>query len=179
MFLILVEFSKVFGDRAVCCAQQANSASRCWRSASASNSFATSGIAIALALIICTTCLADSGKSLVSSQSELLRYLQRPVTLTWRGAPIHSSLNRLSDLYQIGVVVDRRVDPATELNLSIQQSAFLRVIVAAAAQSDLHVEVIGPCVYVGPPSSARLGPLLLEIANNKVAALPSRKRVHW
>ena len=134
---------------------------------------------IATVILIGATCHADAGGPPVSTQPELLRYLQRPVTLTWRGAPIHSSLNRLGNLYQIAVVVDRRVDPETELNLSVQQSAFLRVLVAAAVQSKLHVEVVGPCVYVGPEESTRLGPILLEIANQKIKSLPRRQRQRW
>ena len=179
MFLIFAEFSKACGGRAVCCARQGKTRYRFGSCARLVPLSKVLGMVAVIAGLTCVTCFADEGESPVFAQPLFLRHLQRPVTLTWRGVPIHSSLKRLGNVYQIAVVVDRRVDPERTLNLSAQESALLRVLVAAAVQLDLHAEVIGPTVYIGPENSTRLGPLLLEIARAKIAKLPNRRRAGW
>lgn len=179
MYLILCEFNRAFGDHAVCCAHQVQMMICFYRRYLTRNLIAAACVAIVIVISIGTIGYAEGRYVPVSTQSALFRQLQQPVSLSWRNVPIRSGMNRISSNYRVSIIVDRRVDPQRTLNVSAQQTSVMSLLAQAASQLNLHAEIIGHCVYIGPYEPTRLGPLLLEMVNAKVNGLPEHRRKPW
>lgn len=113
------------------------------------------------------------------SGKELQDELDRPLGITWSGQPIRQALANLSINHGIAIWLDRRIDPGRELELSVEEIPLRVLLQRAASLAEAEVGVVGPVVYVGPPSTATKLWTVAELRNEDSRRLPAERRARW
>jgi len=117
----------------------------------------------------------------------LRKQLDQPVSFTWSGTPLRKALENLSQLQQVAVYIDRRVDPGREVELACDNRPLKEAFGLLAQHTHLGVCLFGPIVYFGPADyTARLR-TLAELRREDLRKLPSAvgrqfssaKRMQW
>lgn len=72
------------------------------------------------------------------------------LTVRWSDTPIREQLQRLALRQRIGVVLDRRIDPTTPLNLAVSNVTWETLLWQVADRVDGLVARIGDFDYIGP-----------------------------
>ncbi|MCL2623434.1 MAG: hypothetical protein FWD31_07180, partial [Planctomycetaceae bacterium] len=116
---------------------------------------------------------------------------QRDVKPNWNGTtgvmwnehPLRETLGRFAKMNNIGLMLDRRVDPGTPLSLDLKQVSVREVFEQAAAQvgcadgtGGLGFCELETVAYLGPPDAAELLQLLVALRSEQLAKLPKAKR---
>lgn len=89
--------------------------------------------------------------------AELQQQLREPFDITWTANPLRAALTRLSEVKQLALLLDRRIDPGQELDLSVQSMPLQTAIEGIAEKCGMGVSLLGPVAYFGPKEAvARL-----------------------
>ena len=93
-------------------------------------------------------------------------------TIHWQGVPLHETLDRVRQTFQVAVFVDRRVDPNTRVTLDIAATSAEQALGGIADSCGLDIARLGKLLYLGPASAAgRLRPLA-NLRTRDAAKLP-------
>lgn len=95
------------------------------------------------ALLIATTARAET------------RDWRQPASVTWAAAPLREALERFVAAHSMFVVIDRRIDPGSKLDLIADDVPVGEIIRAAGKQAEAGVSLLGATAYVGPESACR------------------------
>jgi hypothetical protein len=66
------------------------------------------------------------------------------------GTPVRQAIDSLARTQGVAIMLDRRIDPGTAIELSLQDVSMLEVLQGLAAQCDATPVVLNDIVYVGP-----------------------------
>jgi len=104
-------------------------------------------------------------------------------SVMWNEHPLRETLGRFAKMNNIGLMLDRRVDPGTPLSLDLKQVSVRDVFEQAAAQVGCAggIGSLGFCeletvAYLGPLDAAELLQLLVALRSEQLAKLPKAKR---
>ncbi|MCO6047997.1 hypothetical protein NG895_29190 [Aeoliella sp. ICT_H6.2] len=82
-------------------------------------------------------------------------------------------MERLQESQRFCIWLDRRVDPSSEVNLSVKNTPLSELLDTLANQGDAAWVADDTLIYVGPPANVREFRTLLAIAREQAAELPS------
>jgi hypothetical protein len=99
--------------------------------------------------------------------------LQQPADVFWQNAPLGESLRSFSAAHRIALLIDRRVDPGQPLDLKLQATPVLEILLEAAAGRNLGLCLFGPVTYIGPASITRDLRTVGELRRDEIRGLPS------
>lgn len=150
-------------------------------------------------LLLCPMASSDAGETWQVNQpvpalkqsTEFRKALQLPISVTWDHVPLRDVLRQLRETQAVAVLLDRRVDPTTEVHLELQQIQLAEAYARLSDQQGLLTITCGHTLYLGPPASARwlrttiaqrdaeLEEEVAAIAKPRQSALRDRKTIHW
>ena len=112
----------------------------------------------------------------------LARQLQQPVTLSWHGQELATGLERLADVQEAPLWIDRRIDPHATIELTVKEAtlgdAFDRIAAAGEAR-DWGWSTLGSVIYFGPRTSPRELATLATLARQSILKAPAAARRSW
>jgi hypothetical protein len=139
-----------------------------------------------------TTCCACSLVLLLiaaerNAADQLAQGARRTVTIHWDQVPLRDAVERLGELFEDAVFVDRRVDPEQRVTLDVEASDADEVLATIAESRNLGVGRLGPLLYLGPRTAAeRLAPLarakdkeLARLNIDRQASMGRRMSISW
>ena len=107
---------------------------------------------IALLGMIGTAALAAASDEKLTAN--LLRAaLDKPIGRSWKSVPIREVIRELSDTTRVSILIDRHLDPSTELTLLAKPQPLRDLIAAAARAVNAESTPVGHVVYVGSPAA--------------------------
>jgi hypothetical protein len=104
------------------------------------------------------------------------------VSITWQGQQLGPALERLAEVHDLPLWIDRRVDPGTPIDLSVDQlplAEALDRVVAADDRDDWGWSTLEEVVYFGPRESARELATRATLAREHIAKAPAEARRKW
>jgi hypothetical protein len=121
------------------------------------------------------------------SGTTLQKELAQPVDLFWSGLPLRRAITDLSHSRRVAVLIDRRVDPGQELEMTVSGMPLEEVLGQIADHRQLGLSWLGPVAYLGPPQVTRRVRTLAELRREEVARLPAAagrkfllpERIRW
>ncbi|MBM81821.1 MAG: hypothetical protein CMJ78_14690 [Planctomycetaceae bacterium] len=125
--------------------------------------------------------------------------LQTPISASWGTASdaqtdsfsLRHIVKRVSDGWDISLLVDRRVDPDQEVAIELVRRPLIDGVREIAGQAKSEISVIGNVIYLAPADSARVIRTLVQLRTNQLAELSSaksrsrrlklsqRRDIHW
>jgi hypothetical protein len=113
---------------------------------------------IAILTLLCASATAAEQPAVSTTWQTgpaFVKQLAQPVSLTWGGAPIDGSLQRLSEATHMAILLDRRVDPSRAIQLSVDQLPLRQVVAKIAEELELGDTTLDAIIYIGPTTVAR------------------------
>lgn len=117
--------------------------------------------------------------------------LEQPISATWDQTPVRDVLRRLGETQQLGLLLDRRIDPTIAMQLTLTETPLIEGLARLAQPFAATAVPCGHTVYIGPVGSARwlrttiaqrdaeLEHAALSIPKARRAELLTRKTIHW
>ncbi len=106
----------------------------------------------------------------------LHQQLERPLGVSWTGAPLGPTLQKLAHHQQVCIVLDRRVDPNRKLDLTVEAEPLSIVLQRVAVQQGEGTAVLDSLVYIGPPVVAERLRTLSALGHEALRKLPPANR---
>ena len=149
-------------------------------------------VLVGLRLVVATTvawqCAAlYAGQVNWATGLALQKQLAEPVDIYWANNPLRQAIGNLSQTRRVAVLIDRRVDPGRELNVSLKGVPLESALRQIARPRGLDVSRFGNVLYLGPAAAAdRLNAVSTEF-KEEIRRLPSavrrkyflRKKLAW
>jgi hypothetical protein len=110
------------------------------------------------------------------TNAQLAQRLERPVTVEWEGQRLAAALERLAEVHQIALWIDRRIDPATPIELSMSQQPLREVLSAIGAPHDWSFTTYHGVLYFGPRETASELATLRALARQTISKAPADRR---
>lgn len=117
---------------------------------------------------------ADSERGEVhwATGAALASRLATPVGITLGGSPLREGLYRFGRTQQVAVLLDRRIDPGQELDVTLHQVPLGQAFRDIAERGKMGVTQLGPLFYFGPePAAAKLR-TLAAMTREQLQGLP-------
>ena len=117
--------------------------------------------------------------------------LAQRVSVSWvttstdrlRQHSIRHIVRRSQELWQVAIVLDRRIDPSSELEVSVINRPVREVLDALARPVTAGTSVVGNAVYIGPASDAHVLRTLVHLRDReldeKVTGKNKAARIAW
>lgn len=106
--------------------------------------------------------------------------LGRPFSGSWSEEGLRNMLQPVSSNRQVSIVIDRRIDPSAEYQISLTNLSLLAALQKIADLSGGQLSLLDNLVYFGPPRSAGSLRTLIELRTqelkSKDAAIADRRR---
>jgi hypothetical protein len=135
---------------------------------------------LAAALVIQGANIAGkTGAQPQAATTATARRFELPVSVTWQGQQLGPGLDRLAELQQVTVWLDRRVDPSTSVDFSASNRPLLAVFRELAAPRGWSASPVGSVVYFGPAQTADELNTLAAMARQQAARTPAAMRGAW
>lgn len=109
------------------------------------------------------------------SGAEFRKLWESPLSVTWPGIELRTALGRLTDARDIAVIVDRRIDPATEIRLERSEIPLGGVLSDLATVSRSGLSVVRHAVYFGPVETAGRIRTFIDLRETELTAGDTRK----
>ena len=90
-----------------------------------------------------------------------------PLSVSWQSAPLRQQLKELSSQQKIAIVLDRRVDPNSQINLQVAHVSLEQLLLKVARQQQSGFCRVEDAYYVGPAATAEF--LLASTGANQSA----------
>ena len=103
----------------------------------------------------------------------LQEQLAEPVGVAWGGVPLRATLDNLARARRVAVLLDRRVDPGREVNLTTDATPLKSVIGEVAQRLGLDVCQYQSVAYLGPPGSAARLKAVATLRHDDLRRLPA------
>ena len=111
-----------------------------------------------------------------STGPTLKRQLESRIGITWSGTPLRQAIGNLSKHNAVAVLIDRRVDPSQEMELSLADTPLRDAFDRIAADRKLGVAMLGPVAYFGPLWTARRLRTVATLRREEIPGLMAEKR---
>jgi hypothetical protein len=108
--------------------------------------------------------------------AELRRHLSDRIDLTWSENPLRDALARFSDVQNVAVMLDRRVDPSRKITLSLNQATIADTLGGIGLAGDLGVTLVGPVAYFGPRDAVPKLRTLVHLRAEEARKSPAAKQ---
>jgi hypothetical protein len=137
-------------------------------------------IAAAPTLLLASSVFAPPchAQTKAAAPSAAKRY-ELPVSVTWQDQELAAGLDRLADLQQTAIWLDRRVDPSSTVDLSASNQPLIDVLRNLGKPHDWSATPLAGVVYFGPQQTADELATLAAIARQQVAKAPPTTRNRW
>jgi len=109
----------------------------------------------------------------------LEQQLTMPLTLHWPKVPLRSSLEKLSGIQRVAMMLDRRIDPNQLVELELRDVPLQTALGQIAARGQMGVTRLGSLIYFGPPAATRQLRTLAAAAEQPLAALSPAAQQKW
>ncbi|MBX9789214.1 MAG: hypothetical protein K2Y37_09895 [Pirellulales bacterium] len=103
----------------------------------------------------------------------------REVTIAWAGIPLRKALDDLGRSQQVGIVLDRRIDPDRLLKLGFTGAPLGDALHAIATAADGQESELGDVGYIGPVERATQLRTLSALLHDRLAKMPPARRRAW
>lgn len=80
--------------------------------------------------------------------------LDHKIGVTWENIPLRRAINSLSRSQAVSIILDRRVNPDENIDLSIEDVPLETLIKAIAEKKKIGMGIVGSTVYLGPGATA-------------------------
>lgn len=115
---------------------------------------------------------ADDVRYLAGSSFQ--RELEKPISTTLSRAELRSFLRTLSAERRVAILLDRRIDPGTEIDANLPPSEFQEALRTIAVQAGGGVSVVGDTVYVGPRTSTGIVRTVVALREAELGEMSDR-----
>lgn len=117
--------------------------------------------------------------------------LRQPMTATWSNVNLRSLLQRASEVREVSILIDRRVDPTTTVELKLEGTPFLAGLNQLAEPLACRTSVTSSVVYFGPAATAEWLRTTIDRLDQELTGpdsvipeprqieLCGRKTIHW
>ena len=102
------------------------------------------------------------------------RELEKPIGITRSGAELRSFMRTLSAERRVAILLDRRLDPGTEIDANLPPTEFQDALRTIAVQAGAGVSVVGDTVYVGPRTSTGVVRTLVALREAELGEMSNR-----
>lgn len=103
----------------------------------------------------------------------------RLAQIQWQEAPLRQVVENLARDHRVAVLLDRRIDPGQEIDLSLNGATLGEIFRQIAESRQLECGLLGPLIYLGPASEVPKLETALEVARRAVRQLPAAWRRRW
>ncbi len=131
---------------------------------------------VILTASIGTPCPAQNQSS---ASQRLAQRLDARVSLAWQGQQLAVGLERFAKSQRIAVWIDRRVDPATPIEIEVSEQPLRDALAALAAPREWVATPFQGVLYFGPKQTAEELPTLSALARQSIAKAPAEIRLRW
>ncbi|MBI1312950.1 hypothetical protein GC176_16795 [bacterium] len=114
---------------------------------------------------------ADSTDFLVGKAFE--EALAQNISVTWQAQDLRSGLRSVANVRRIAVLIDRRVDPSTELTLQVKSVTLRELFDTVAAELSLGVSQLENAIMIGPRVAMQRLRTDIEIASSQLVRHPA------
>ncbi len=113
------------------------------------------GLRLVVAVTLAWRCAALYADNVNWATGPALRkQLAEPVDIYWVNNPLRKAIGNLSQTRRVAVLIDRRVDPGKELNVSLKGVPLESALRQIARPRGLDVSRLGNVLYLGPAAAA-------------------------
>jgi hypothetical protein len=115
--------------------------------------------------------------------------LEQTISVTWQAQDLRSGLKGLSNARRVSILIDRRVDPSTELSLTVKSVPLRELLDRVAADLSLGISRLENTIVIGPRESTRRLRTDVELAagqlvkassdGGRVRALQRKLTLNW
>lgn len=81
---------------------------------------------------------------------------KNPISVSWQHAELREHVVQFARSQQLAIVIDRRVDPNQQLNLTVKNVSIEQFLLRIAQASGTKFCRFGDCYYLGPPKNTEL-----------------------
>ena len=99
--------------------------------------------------------------------------LEQTISVTWQAQDLRSGLKGLSNARQVSILIDRRVDPSTELSLTVKSVPLRELLDRVAADLSLGISRLENAIVIGPRESTRRLRTDVELAGGQLVKASS------
>lgn len=102
----------------------------------------------------------------------LAERLAASVGVTLGASPLRDGLYRLGRMQEVGVLLDRRIDPGQEVHITLHQTPLGEALQKVAEAGAMGVTQIGPLFYFGPVAATAKLRTLAAMKRDELQGLP-------
>ncbi|WP_425616835.1 STN domain-containing protein [Anatilimnocola sp. NA78] len=110
---------------------------------------------------------------------EFRKALEAPLGLNWGDNPAREALRNLSNNQRVAIWPDRRIDPSKKLQFESQDLPLDITLDKLCEKYKLGRSVVGPVVYLGPPSTTEKLATLAAVKRQQVGQQSAQERAKW
>jgi hypothetical protein len=114
-----------------------------------------------------------------SLPASIVKQLERPAEIHWQGVPLVPSLQRLASSHQIGIFVDRRLDPDQAVEFSSDALPLRELLEQFAKSNGWSISAFAPVIYLGPTATAQELATQYALQLERVRRLPVDWQRRW
>ena len=100
-------------------------------------------------------------------------------SLWWKDAELRDQLMAFSNAEKISVMLDRRVDPSTQMNLGVENRTVEQIFWRISSVAEIGVCRIEDSYYFGPVDTVVALPIALDTLARQAKKVRSRSKVKW
>jgi hypothetical protein len=121
-------------------------------------------------------CAADTSADDVRylTGSSFQQELEKAIAISRSGAELRPFLRRLGAERRVAILIDRRIDPGTEIDLNLPPTEFREAIRSIAVQAGAGLSVVGDTVYIGPRTSTGIVRTLIALREAELGDMSDR-----
>ena len=143
---------------------------------------------IIIACFACPSITFAQGDSPVLVETQKAKYLTgqkldrrklQPLSLWWKDAGLRDRLKAFSETQNIAIMLDRRVDPNTIVNLGIENRTVEQIFLRISAPANIGVCRIEDCYYFGPVDTTIALPIAMDTLFRQAKKVARRSKVKW
>ena len=146
---------------------------------------------LAITFIMCCTCpsitlaqsdsrvLVDPQKTKYLTGKKLDRRNVRALSIWWKDAELRDRLTAFSETQDIAIILDRRIDPSTIVNLGVENRTVEQVFRRISSAAKIGVCRIEDCYYFGPVDTTIALPIAMDTLSRQAKKVARRSAVRW
>ena len=144
-----------------------------------------------ITFIVCCTCssitlaqsdsrvLVETQKNKYLTGKKLDRRNVRALSIWWKDAELRDRLTAFSETQDIAIMLDRRVDPSTIVNLGVENRTLEQVFRRISSTAKIGVCRIEDCYYFGPVDATIALPIAMDTLSRQAKKVARRSAVRW
>ncbi len=102
--------------------------------------------------------------------------LGQTISVAWQAQNLRSGLRGLANSKRVSILIDRRIDPSTELSLQLRNVPLRDLLENVADELTLGVSRLESAVMIGPVATARRLRTDIEVTSSQLVRHPDKSR---